>query len=269
MTIFCNYALAQHAPCPWPSPSVNHKVSENVLYVPISDSAVTVLSICENHEQLFDLLEINNSRIKPMATFNAKYTNTYEDYSKVRLGVYNKLLVMLEYLPDNVGIAYFEGFRPLYKQKEYFDNKFKEILQTIPDKERAYQETSKHVSPFINNIPPHTTGAAIDMTLFSIDEHGHEQLIDMGKFDVIFGPNDQQETFSTNITDVQRNNRMILLEAATFAGLVNYGFEWWHYSYGDKMWAVVKKQAHALYGLAVLANDPILSIDKQAYLDSF
>ena len=110
MTIFCNYALAQHAPCPWPSPSVNQKVSENVLYVPISDSAVTVLSICENHEQLLDLLEINNSRIKPMATFNAKYTNTYEDYSKVRLGVYNKLLVMLEYLPDNVGIAYFEGF---------------------------------------------------------------------------------------------------------------------------------------------------------------
>ena len=266
---FCTCASANYAPSRWMSPYVDEKIYENVLYGPISGSSVVTISICESNEELVDLLEINNPRIKPLATFNSKYTNTYEGYSKIRLGVYNKLLAMLENLPDNVGIAYFEGFRPLHKQKEYFDKKFKEILQTIPDKERAYQETTKHVSPFINNIPTHATGAAIDMTLFSIDEHGQGQLIDMGKFDVIFGPNDQQETFSHNITDAQRNNRMILLGAATYAGLVNYGYEWWHYSYGDKMWALVKKQTTALYGLAVPANDPILSIDKQAYLDSF
>jgi D-alanyl-D-alanine dipeptidase len=179
-----------------------------------------------------------------------------------------KLLTMLKILPPDIGIAYFEGFRPLYKQKEYFDNKLKEILVTIKDKELAYKETSKHVAPFIDNVPPHSTGAAIDMTLFVIKD-GQENLLDMGKFDVVFGPNDQQETFSKNTTDVQRKNRLLLLEAATEVGLVNYGFEWWHYSYGDKMWAFVKKKNTSIYGSVAPKDDPITSIDKKTYLDSF
>ena len=130
----------------------------------------------------------------------------------------------------------------------------------------AYQEAAKFVSPFIDNIPTHATGAAIDISLFSVN---NKKLIDMGKFDVIFGPNDQQETFSENTSEDQSNNRLMLLSAATRAGLVNYGFEWWHYSYGDKMWAYVKKQKAAIYGLAVSKDDPILSIDKDSYIKNF
>lgn len=62
----------------------------------------------------------------------------------------------------------------------------------------------------------------------------------MGKSDVIFGINTQHETFSTNITYQQRINRLLLLKTAINSGLVNYGYEWWHYSYGDKAWAYVK-----------------------------
>ena len=32
------------------------------------------------------------------------------------------------------------------------------------------------------------------------------------------------------------------------AGLVNYPTEWWHWSYGDRYWALVTGAAHALYG---------------------
>ena len=158
--------------------------------------------------------------------------------------------------------------RPLYTQKEYFDKKFKENLSKLKDKELAYQETSKSVSPFIDNIPTHATGAAIDITLFYIDDQANK-LMDLGKFDVISGPNEQQYTFSENTNKEQRRNRLMLLDAATKAGLVNYGFEWWHYSYGDKMWAYVKKQKTAVYGLAVAKDDPILSIDKNVYLNIF
>jgi zinc D-Ala-D-Ala dipeptidase len=91
----------------------------------------------------------------------------------------------------------------------------------------------------------------------------------MGKFDVIFGPSNQQETFSENTTDIQRKNRLILLKAATQVGFVNYGFEWWHYSYGDKMWAFVKGKKEAIYGSVVPKSDPIASIDKKSYLDDF
>lgn len=218
-------------------------------------------------EELVDLLQVNDPRIKALSSIS-EYKNTYEGYSKVRLGVFHKLMEMLKVLPQDVGIAYFEGLRPLWKQKEYFDKKLKEILVEIKDKEMAYQETTKHVSPFIDNIPTHGTGAAIDITLFKFDETKCE-LMNMGMFDTIHGHNPQQETFSANTTQEQRENRLILLEAATKAGMLNYGFEWWHYSYGDKAWAYVEKKQSAIYDLAIAKDDPILSMDKKSYLESF
>lgn len=260
-------SLAGEAPKHWLVPEVDSSVYQNVLYLPISDIAVKSIPLAIVNEELVDLLIINNPRIKALSFIDTNYQNTYEGYSKVRLGVYEKLIKMLEFLPKNIGIAYFEGFRPLWKQKEYFDKKFREILIDIKDKELAYQETTKHVSPFIDNIPTHGTGAAIDITLFETTNSG-DQIIDMGMFDTIYGHNHQQETFSQNTTEQQRNNRLMLLNAAIKSGLVNYGFEWWHYSYGDKAWAYVKKQ-QAIYDLAVEKDDPILSIDKESYLNSF
>ncbi|MES2214787.1 MAG: M15 family metallopeptidase [Pseudomonadota bacterium] len=268
MTIFSAHALGSVAPKGWNVPKVDRNISANVLYLPISDPAVKAIAIKGSKEELVDLLVVQNPRIKPLSSFDSKYKNTYEGYSKIRRGVYERLLEMLNVLPKNVGIAYFEGLRPLSKQKEYFDKKFKEILATNKDREMAYIETSKQVSPFIDNTPTHATGAAIDITLFSINDKG-EELFDMGKFDVIFGRNDEKETFSHNTTEEQRENRIILLDAATKAGLANYGYEWWHYSYGDKMWAYVNGEKEAIYGLAVSPDDPILSIDKASYLKSF
>jgi D-alanyl-D-alanine dipeptidase len=31
-------------------------------------------------------------------------------------------------------------------------------------------------------------------------------------------------------------------------GLVNYPTEWWHWSYGDRYWALLTGAAHATYG---------------------
>lgn len=259
--------FANESPTCWSTPQVEQVVTDNILYLPIADSRVKSVNIDPINEEMIDLLKINNPRIKALSSIDKKYQNTYEEFSKVRLGVYKKLVKMLKFIPKDVGIAYFEGLRPLWKQKEYFDKKFKEILIEIKDKELAYQETTKHVSPFIDNIPTHGTGAAIDITLFKIKD-GRYVLIDMGMFDTIHGHNPQQETFSENTTEQQRKNRLMLLNAAIKSDLVNYGFEWWHYSYGDKAWAYVKKKK-AMYGLAVDKNDPILSIDKKNYLKSF
>ena len=32
------------------------------------------------------------------------------------------------------------------------------------------------------------------------------------------------------------------------AGFVNYPAEWWHFSYGDKMWAAYSHKEYAIYG---------------------
>ena len=150
---------------------------------------------------------------------------------------------MLSFLPNHIGIAYFEGYRPLSQQKDYFIAKYFELRKTMGSDE-SYKETSKYVSPFIGNTPTHCTGAAIDISLFRIDTNN---LLDLGKFGTIFGPNDHSHTFSQNISKEQQTNRIMLLEAARKAGLVNYGYEWWHYSYGDKVWAYVKHKKCAIY----------------------
>jgi D-alanyl-D-alanine dipeptidase len=243
-------------------------VTNNVLYLPIADQAIKNIEVQDSQEDLVDLLAVNNARMRPLYTLNPAFMPNHQEYSKVRRGLYEKLLIMLDALPKEIGIAYFEGLRPLAIQKQYFDKKLKETLLTIKDKQQAYQETAKLVSPFINNIPVHCTGAAIDIMLFRIVDNSYE-LLDMGQFGVISGENKQQENFSKNINAQQRTNRLTLLKAATQAGLVNYGYEWWHYSFGDKAWAYVKGKKHAIYGLAVQKDDPILSINQDAYLAQF
>lgn len=281
-----NKASESEAPRAWlTGPLVNQEISDNVLYLPISHAKVKSIPIVDSEEKLVDMNEFENSRLRPLTSIDNRYQNSYPEFSKVRLGVYKRLLVMLNHLPPNIGIAYWECLRPLAKQKEYFDNKLREVLQEIKDKKLAYKETSRHVSPFIDNVPTHATGAAVDITLFEISDDG-VKLLDMGKFDTIFGPNEQQESFSPNTTLKQRENRLILFAAAQASSLntansaetggekqddvlVNYGHEWWHFSYGDKAWAYVKRKTNAIYGLAVAKDDPILQIKLQDYLESF
>ena len=42
----------------------------------------------------------------------------------------------------------------------------------------------------------------------------------------------------------------MLLDAMEGAGFVNYGYEWWHYSYGDRYWAYARGESAAVYDVA-------------------
>lgn len=237
------------APAAWSHPKVKNAIKNCVLYHPIAHPDVLRIPIQAKNERLVDLKGLNNPRIRALPSIDARYQEPYPEYSKVRDSVAKALEKMLAFLPQDVGIAYEEGYRPLWKQEEYFTKKLKEIYrrQEQKDLHQAYQEACRHVSPFINNVPTHCTGAAIDMTLFSLKDTA---LLDMGKLDTVFGPNDQEETFSPNTTETQKKNRLLLAEAATKAGFVNYGYEWWHYSLGDRAWAFVLKKKSALYDIA-------------------
>jgi D-alanyl-D-alanine dipeptidase len=45
-----------------------------------------------------------------------------------------------------------------------------------------------------------------------------------------------------------RANRRLLAEAVGAAGFVNYPHEWWHWSYGDRYWALATGSPFAIYG---------------------
>lgn len=56
------------------------------------------------------------------------------------------------------------------------------------------------------------------------------------------------QMFSDEITDDQKQNRKILREAMETEDFVWYPGEWWHYCWGDRMWAVYSHQTKCFYG---------------------
>ncbi|MFD5872050.1 M15 family metallopeptidase [Streptomyces sp. NPDC060322] len=51
-----------------------------------------------------------------------------------------------------------------------------------------------------------------------------------------------------------RTNRKLLGDVLTATGLVNYPTEWWHWSFGDRYWALITGVTSALYGSEELAS---------------
>ena len=51
------------------------------------------------------------------------------------------------------------------------------------------------------------------------------------------------------MTGQARAHRELLARVLGGAGLVNYPTEWWHWSYGDRYWALMTGAPAALYGL--------------------
>jgi D-alanyl-D-alanine dipeptidase len=113
--------------------------------------------------------------------------------------------------------------------------------------------TSRFIAP--PWVAGHPGGGAIDVTL--CDCSGRE--LDLGC------PYDADEIASggacfsqfDGLSTHARKYRSLMFSALEDAGFVNYPFEWWHWSYGDKYWAVVKQQAHAVYGPIEEQESPV------------
>ena len=104
--------------------------------------------------------------------------------------------------------------------------------------------TSRFVAPI--EVAPHVAGAAVDLTL--VDASGDE--LDLGT-PIDATPEESADACyfaSPAISSAARANRAVLAEALEAAGLVNYPTEWWHWSYGDRYWALVTGAPAARYG---------------------
>ena len=105
------------------------------------------------------------------------------DYFYLRKTVYEKLKLAQSHLLKGYHFCLYEGYRSLALQKMIFDKQYANVERRHPDwpKKDIFLETTKLVSPVINpdktpNIPPHSTGAAID--LYLVDDDG--RAVDMG-----------------------------------------------------------------------------------------
>lgn len=211
----------------------------------IAYETIREVPIQENGEPLVDLQDQN------VIAYKSSYVALYPGCTKVRKTVYEKLCAAQDLLPAGIRFEMHIGLRSLRIQAELFEQMLQNIEQKFPhlnEKER-FLETSKFTAPVktwegVQNIPPHSTGGAIDV--FLIGAQGEP--LDMGD-----DPNDFYneaiiQTDSPLISALARQNRTILGTALSAVGFVNYPGEYWHWSYGDQRWAFVLKNEYSIYG---------------------
>lgn len=239
----------------------------------IAHPIIKSIPITESNEPLIDIIEAKHPRIKmlpqPKIPFESPdHHSGFECASKVRLSVFNQLKKMLSqldklaphfgYKSGQLTIKVFEGLRDLNVQEQLFNEQQEKIRKANPrmSDEDVFQEASKWVSPVVNNVPAHSTGAAVDIRLWDNFTH---QFLDMGPFGVIWTLNSSAPTFSEGLTETQMKNRVLMLTAASQAGFINYTYEWWHYSSGDRYasyWQeAVPEKRHARFGSIALPNN--------------
>jgi len=204
----------------------------------LSDPLIAATPVVESGEPLVDL------RAFPSLLVDSRKQDPAGAWARLRAGVRDRLLVAQNALPEGLQLLVIEGHRPAHLQRSYFQT-YRNRLQRLHPEWQAGDldiEASKHVSPLA--VAPHPCGAAVDLTLWADD---HE--LDLGTA-VNATPADSRDacfTAASNISPEARRWRTILGTALSSAGLINYPPEWWHWSYGDRYWAVTTGARNALY----------------------
>ena len=169
----------------------------------------------------------------------------------VRATLAQRLLAADAMLPAGVRLRVVEGHRPMSSQQAIITAYAAEVRAAHPGVSAAELErlTSRFVAPL--DVAPHVAAAAGDLTL--VDICGEE--LDLGT--PIDATPEQSEGrcwfAAAGIGADARAHRELLSRVLGAQGLVNYPTEWWHWSHGDRYWALVIGASHATYGPVVQA----------------
>ncbi len=205
----------------------------------INDPAVVAVSIVECGEALVRISDYGLVLLDEEGVM----VDPNEQRFRCRVGVANRLVSAQNNLPSGLFIGVSECFRPLALQAKYWEGTTNRIHTANPDwsARQVATEAAKFVAP-PDIVPPHCTGGAVDVVLID-SEH---RRVDMGS-----GLDERcaaMRTDALGLSQDSRPRRKTLVEAMESAGFVNYGHEWWHFSYGDRYWAHQTSQPHAMYG---------------------
>ena len=205
----------------------------------MADPRVGRIPVVDNGEPLVDLGEAG-------FLLDGRMADAAGAFRQYRSGAAERLARAEKLLPAGLRLLVAEAYRPPVLQRELFEGYRGELAGLHPDYTAAQLRTaaSRYVSP--PEIAPHCAGAAIDLTL--CDAEGRE--LDMGS---PMDANPEQSgghcyTEAEGLAPHVVENRAILVEAMHSAGFVNYPTEWWHFSYGDRYWALLSRRSEAVYG---------------------
>jgi len=162
----------------------------------------------------------------------------------VRSELLKRLIVAADSLPIAYKLVVRAGHRPVAVQKRI-------LLECAVDYKKykagaSDEEALEHARTFVSDpeitLPPHVCGAAVDVEILDVSTG---ELLDFGsKMD-----DDNEKSFlhNPNLTDKQKENRLALLTDMLDAGFASCKAEWWHFSYGDQIWAWFYGKENSLY----------------------
>ncbi len=168
--------------------------------------------------------------------------------AQVRTSLAARLALADDLLPPGIALRVVEGYRPVEAQLAIIARYSAEVCALRPgvSADELDRLTSRFVAPIA--VAPHVAGAAVDLTL--VDAEGDE--LDLGT-PIDATPEQSGDRCWFDAGDISRDaraNRDLLAHVMGLAGFVNYPTEWWHWSYGDRYWALMTGARTAHYGPA-------------------
>lgn len=204
----------------------------------------TTIKIEENNEPLIDLAKFD-------FILEPKYF--HQGLSKdsklfLREGVAQKLLKVQNNL-GNLNLKIWDAYRSRSVQNNIYQKYWTELKTAHPnwDQKKLELEVGKFIAPPYqkDRIPPHATGGAVDLTL--VDKDGNN--LEMGTEFDHFGL--ESESFYYEIYQNKpktTQNRRILRQAMQSEGFTLDQEEWWHFDWGNQIWALKSNAPNAFYG---------------------
>ncbi|MFM7427018.1 MAG: M15 family metallopeptidase [Elainella sp.] len=189
----------------------------------------------------------------PYVQLAAPYADKSPYY--LRQGVLERLIQaqqLLQRQRPGWQIQIFDAYRPIPVQQFMVDYSLQRLLQAVGltlktanqlQKQQALEQVQQFWAvPSLDPAtpPPHSTGAALDVTL--VDAAGP---VEMGSPIDEMSPRSFPNHFATATTETGQTahqNRMLLHEVMTQVGFEQHPQEWWHFSYGDQLWAWLVRQ---------------------------
>lgn len=207
------------------------------------DEAVAAVRVADNGEPLLELPDTLASR---HGYRELPLTLTPETIM-LREGTIERLERAQAALPDGMRLLILDGWRSPAFQGELLAH--------------YRRETARDLDGFVSDpdhprfIAPHTTGAAVDLTIIAGDT-----ALAMGTDWDSFSPEsalrflERPGAAATPELRLARNLRRLLADAMVSAGFGPLPTEWWHWSYGDQRWAAFHGRSETLYAPIEVAD---------------
>lgn len=210
-------------------------------------------------DPLIEVTNTNTVHIEPYwkldNDWEGKHYRHYIASHPEYIGVYarseavQRLYTAASLLKPHLRLVVRAGHRPLEVQRALLAECIERYRQDHPEASRS--QALEHARQFVSDpdivLPPHVCGSAFDVELL---DSTTGQLLDFGS-----RVNDDNATsflYYPNLTQLQKDNRQILLAAMLEAGFASRSTEWWHFSYGDQVWAWFYSQPQSLYSIVHL-----------------